>query len=37
MKAGQADLTRLLPAAAAASLGEQFGVNKKQFCVKPTR
>ena len=36
IKAGQADLTATPAAAAAASLGEQYGVNKKQFFVKPT-
>jgi ABC-type oligopeptide transport system substrate-binding subunit len=36
VKSGQADLDPLPPAAAAASLGDEFGVNKKQFWVKPT-
>jgi ABC-type oligopeptide transport system substrate-binding subunit len=36
IKAGQADLTATPAAAAAASLGDQYGVNKKQFFVKPT-
>jgi ABC-type transport system substrate-binding protein len=36
VKSGQVDLDPLPPAAAAASLGDEFGVNKKQFWVKPT-
>ena len=36
VKSGQADLDPLPPAAAAAQLGDEFGVNKKQFWVKPT-
>ena len=36
VKAGQADLEPGPPAAAAAALGDQFGVNKTQFWVKPT-
>jgi ABC-type oligopeptide transport system substrate-binding subunit len=36
IKAGQADLDSTPPSAAAAALGDEFGVNKKQFWVKPT-
>jgi ABC-type transport system substrate-binding protein len=36
IKSGQADLDSTPPAAAAAALGDQYGVNKKQFWVKPT-
>ena len=36
IKAGQADYTSTPAAAAAASLGDQYGVNKSQFFVKPT-
>jgi ABC-type transport system substrate-binding protein len=36
VKAGQADFEGVVAAAAAASLGDQFGVNKGRFFVKPT-
>ena len=36
IKSGQADLDSNPPAAAAAQLGDEFGVNKSQFWVKPT-
>jgi ABC-type oligopeptide transport system substrate-binding subunit len=36
VKSGQADLDSVPPAAAAAQLGDQYGVNKTQFWVKPT-
>ena len=36
VKAGQADYEPLVPSAAAGALGEEFGVNKGRFFVKPT-
>ena len=36
VKAGQADIEPLVPSAAAGQLGEEFGVNKGRFFVKPT-
>jgi ABC-type oligopeptide transport system substrate-binding subunit len=36
VKAGQADYEPLVPAAAAGALGEEFGLNKGRFFVKPT-
>lgn len=36
VKAGQADVDFAVPSASAGDLGEEFGVNKKQFWVKPT-
>jgi ABC-type transport system substrate-binding protein len=36
VKAGQADYEGVVPAAAAGALGDEFGVNKSRFFVKPT-
>jgi ABC-type transport system substrate-binding protein len=36
VKAGQADFEPLVPSAAAGALGDEFGVNKGRFFVKPT-
>jgi ABC-type transport system substrate-binding protein len=36
VKSGQADIDTVVPSASAADLGTEFGVNKKQFWVKPT-
>jgi ABC-type transport system substrate-binding protein len=36
VKAGQADFEPTVPAAAAGALGDEFGVNKSRFFVKPT-
>ena len=36
IKAGQADYDPLVPSAAAGALGDEFGVNKGRFFVKPT-
>ena len=36
IKAGQADYDPLIPSAAAGALGDEFGVNKGRFFVKPT-
>ncbi len=36
VKAGQADVEPIVPSAAAGDLGDQFGVNKGRFFVKPT-
>jgi len=36
VKAGQADVEPAVPSAAAGDLGDQFGVNKGRFFVKPT-
>ncbi len=36
VKAGQADVEPIVPAAASGDLGDEFGVNKSRFFVKPT-
>jgi peptide/nickel transport system substrate-binding protein len=36
VKAGQADFEPIVPAAASGALGDEFGVNKSRFFVKPT-